>query len=84
MGRVSPKERKPRLSFQVDPEDKEAIDQLMRHLPNHGQSQVLRSALRLGLAEIVKDQLLIGTIRPPTIPESLSSGSGKSRARPGR
>lgn len=74
-----PTDRKPRLSFQVEPEDQEALDRLMKLLPGSSSSAVLRAAVRLGLAEIALDPGLIATADTPTIPASLPARSSSRR-----
>jgi hypothetical protein len=57
MGRI----RKPRLSFQIEPLDRKAIDAALEHFPGVSPSFLLRAALRVGLAAVVKDRALIAT-----------------------
>lgn len=66
---------KPKISFQVEPEDKAAIDAVtamvrkgMPALGDQSQSLVMRAALRLGLVELARDPGRVTTVEPPTIP----------------
>lgn len=55
--------KKPRLSVQVEPEDKAAITAVAKKAPWASPSDVVRTALRVGLAVLAKDQSPLGT--PP-------------------
>lgn len=53
--------RKPRLSMQIDPLDRAAIDAAVAHFPGVSESFLLRAAIRIGLLAIVEDRAKIAT-----------------------
>ncbi|MCW8141218.1 MAG: hypothetical protein KIT58_20140 [Planctomycetota bacterium] len=66
--------KKPRLSLQVEHEDKAALDavsdMVRKAMPGLGDqtlSITMRAALRLGLVELSRDPARAVTIEPPTI-----------------
>lgn len=64
--------RKPRLSLQVEDEDREAISALLAHFPGATESYVVRAAMRVGLAAIAKDKALVTTPTPKIAPPKRS------------
>lgn len=56
--------RKPRISLQVEEEDREAIAALLTHFPGATESFIVRAALRIGLGQIAKDKALIAVQTP--------------------
>ena len=72
--------KKPRLTFQVEDEDKAALDavtaKVKRALPGvreQAQSLTLRAALRLGLAALDRDPEAAAKVQPPTIAPDASA-----------
>lgn len=59
MSDTKKKRRKPRLSFQVEPLDVQAIKAVAEQFPGVSESFLLRAAIRVGLQEIVKDRALL-------------------------
>jgi len=73
---MAPKKKKPKVGFQVEPEDKRALDAIIwlvqRDMPGLGEqsaSIVMRAALRLGLTSILDDPNVIVATRPPDVAE---------------
>lgn len=55
------KRRKPRLSFQVEPLDAQAVKAVAEQFPGVSESFLLRAAIRIGLKAIVADRGLLAT-----------------------
>lgn len=78
--------RKPRLSFQVEPEDREALDALLPLIPgvkNMSESDVLRAVFRLGLRAVAAEPRSVMTVDTPT-PVELTSSVKKVLSEMGR
>jgi hypothetical protein len=77
------RDRKPRLSFQIEPEDQAALDALLSLVPGvqgTGVSLVLRAIFRLGMPELAKDVNRVLTAGPPRVEDIMTLGK---QAHPG-
>jgi hypothetical protein len=75
---------KPKVSFQVEPEDEAAIaavtsrvKQALPGLRDQAKSITMRAALRLGLEALARDPEQAAKVEPPTIDESASDAKRK-------
>jgi hypothetical protein len=78
MGSMPARDRKPRMTVQLEPSDRTAIDTLLRRFPGATESFLVRAALRIGLRTISKDAASIAA--PELTPAELEApGSAKKR-----
>jgi uncharacterized protein (DUF1778 family) len=74
MWAMADRNRGPRLSLQVEQEDREAIAALRAHFPGSTESFIIRAAIRVGLAAIAEDRTKVEA-KPPKIPPPKRRGA---------
>lgn len=79
-----PRERKPRLNFQVEPEDERAILALLPLVPafksgNIKRSVVERALIRLGLDALANDPSIAADVETPDVADLTARASGAKR-----